>query len=273
MAARTILQTNTLEEFRVQFNALSSQDFGDIGTLDSSISATSIIGAMNELVSIVGANEGFFIEDETSSQQLIGAGQRLKVFGTSGETTAIVSASDTLTIGLAPDLNVNSLTTTAGITANGGTSTLGTIQISGNIISSTDSSEINFDSRLNATSFFTNTGLGQFFEQGGFPRIESNQTGGSGTFGNNLLIVDANLFMNQTHGIVFEGDTADANTTTLTVADPSGTNLITIPDETGTLVSIVSTDVIGQDQLKSVVTLQIKDSTGAVLKTLYGAGS
>ena len=65
MAARTILQTNTLEEFRVQFNALSQQDFGDIGTLDSSISATSIIGAMNELVSIVGANEGFFIEDET----------------------------------------------------------------------------------------------------------------------------------------------------------------------------------------------------------------
>ena len=92
-------------------------------------------------------------------------------------------------------------------------------------------------------------------------------------FGNNLLIVDANLFMNQTHGIVFEGDTADTNTTTLTVADPSGTNLITIPDETGTLVSTVSTDVIGQDQLKSVVTLQIKDSTGAVLKTLYGAGS
>ena len=81
MAARTILQTNTLEEFRIQFNALSQQDFGDIGTLDSSISATSIVGAMNELVSIVGANEGFFIEDETSSQQLIGAGQRLKVFG------------------------------------------------------------------------------------------------------------------------------------------------------------------------------------------------
>ena len=44
MAARTILQTNTLEEFRIQFNALSQQVFGDIGTLDSSISATSIVG-------------------------------------------------------------------------------------------------------------------------------------------------------------------------------------------------------------------------------------
>ena len=51
MAARTISATQTLEEFRTEFNALSSQDFGDIATLDSGITATSVIGAVNELLS------------------------------------------------------------------------------------------------------------------------------------------------------------------------------------------------------------------------------
>ena len=32
-------------------------------------------------------------------------------------------------------------------------------------------------------------------------------------------------------------------------------------------------DAIGQDQLKSVVTLQILNSSGTVVKTLYGAGA
>ena len=32
-------------------------------------------------------------------------------------------------------------------------------------------------------------------------------------------------------------------------------------------------DAVGQDQLKSVVQLQILNSSGGVLKTLYGAGA
>ena len=32
-------------------------------------------------------------------------------------------------------------------------------------------------------------------------------------------------------------------------------------------------DAIGQDQLKSVVTLQILNSSGTVVKTLFGAGA
>jgi len=185
---------------------------------------------------------------------------------------------------LATTGNINGATITGStITGSGATHTLGTIQISGNTISSTDSSEIDINDRLRATSFFTDNGLGQFFEQNGFPRIESNQTGGSGTFGNNLLIVDANVFLNQSHGIVFEGATADANTTSLTVADPTGTNLITLPDETGTVITTASTDAvsesmmandaIGQNELKTVVSLQILNSSGTPLKTLYGAGA
>ena len=37
--------------------------------------------------------------------------------------------------------------------------------------------------------------------------------------------------------------------------------------------SKMADDAIGQDQLKSVVTLQILNSSGGVLKTLYGAGA
>ena len=41
---RQITATQTLEDFRTQFNLLSANDFGDIATLDSNISATSVIG-------------------------------------------------------------------------------------------------------------------------------------------------------------------------------------------------------------------------------------
>ena len=75
MAIRQINVTDSLETLRSQFNLLASQDFGDIDNLDSSINATSIVGAMNEVINIVGAAEGFFIVDASSSRQLIGAGQ------------------------------------------------------------------------------------------------------------------------------------------------------------------------------------------------------
>ncbi len=49
MAVRQILPEQTLETLRLEFNALAADDFGDIGTLDSSMSATTVIGAVNEL--------------------------------------------------------------------------------------------------------------------------------------------------------------------------------------------------------------------------------
>src|SRR5210317_161710 len=108
MAARTILQTDTLETFRLQFNALSSQDFGDIATLSGAISATNLVDAMNETIGIATSTAGFTIEDSSSTQQIIGGGDTLKVLGTSNEIEAVVSATDTLTIGLP---NVVSVTT------------------------------------------------------------------------------------------------------------------------------------------------------------------
>ena len=51
MAIRSVATTDTLETFRTQFNTLSETDFGDIATLNNAISATSVIGAVNELYS------------------------------------------------------------------------------------------------------------------------------------------------------------------------------------------------------------------------------
>ena len=256
MAARTILQTNTLEEFRIQFNALSQQDFGDIGTLDSSISATSIVGAVNELVAIVGANEGFFIEDSTSSQQLIGAGQRLKVFGTNNETTAVVSTGDQLTIGLAPDINVTSITTT------GATSTLGTIEISGNEIRSTDSSlikindSLDVDGPLKAGSTTINPA--------GSNNIESST--GFTVFGSTIVLGEDKF-------IAFEGSTNNNFETSFQVTDPTADRVITLPDEDGTVALTGSTGYATSSIFSSSVSLIIYDSSGTPVKTIVGSAT
>ena len=93
--------------------------------------------------------------------------------------------------------------------------------------------------------------------------------------------------------IVLEGATADAYETTLTVTDPTADRTITFPNITGTVVTTGDTntvtgtmittntvaeanmadDAIGQDQLKTLVTLLIKNSSGTSLKTLYAAGA
>ena len=89
--------------------------------------------------------------------------------------------------------------------------------------------------------------------------------------------------MNTSKVILFEGSTSDANSTTLTVVDPTANRTITFPNEDGTVLttgstdtiteSLMANDAIGQAELKSVVTLQILNSSGTVLKTLHGAGA
>ena len=94
MTARTIVLTDTLETFRTTFNSLSQTDIGDPATLTTT--ATSVVGAVNELAASVTAT-GFTLRDETSSTQTILSGNTLNVVGSSG-IIALVSATDTLTI-------------------------------------------------------------------------------------------------------------------------------------------------------------------------------
>mgnify|MGYP001324676576 FL=1 len=311
MAIRQIQPTDTLETFRTEFNNLNSQDFGDIANLSGSIVATNLVDAMNETISIATSTAGWTIEDSTSTRQIIGGGNVLRVFGAANEITAVVSAIDTLTIGLPDAVSVTtsltaptltggsiqitgnsitavdstaisfgseSLTTSGTITANsfssaGTTHTFGTIAISGNQISSTDVNPITF---------------GDSISVGSSDSISTNNIGTvSGSvvnFGaNNLQTSGFYYTSNTTGGIVFEGSTADGFETFLNVIDPTDDRVINFPDNSGTVITTGSTnavsedmmanDAIGQNELKSVVTLQILNSSGTVVKTLYGAGA
>jgi len=317
MAVKNIAVTDTLETFRTEFNDLAANEFGDIALLSGAISATNLVAAMNETISIATSSAGFTIEDSTSSQQIVGGGDTLRVFGTSNEIEAVVSATDTLTIGL-PDVvsittSVTAPTVTGGsiqitgntisvtdstelsfgaenitttgtldagaitgtsITGSGATHTLGTVEISGNTLRSTDSTRLNINDTFRANVFESQTGLMSIDETAGFPRISSSR-------GDNFLALSVVPIL--LDSMIFEGSTPDNNETTVTVTDPTADRTITIPDETGTIIttgtidgiteSMMATDSIGQNELKSLATLQILNSSGTVLKTIYGAGA
>ena len=315
MAVRNIAVTDTLETFRTEFNALALNDMGDIATLSGAISATTLVGAMNETISIATSSAGFTIEDSSSTQQIVGGGDTLTVLGTTNEIEAVVSATDTLTIGLpasvtvttqltSPTVVAGNLTLTNGsitdssgqitfgnenlvttgtinggaitgtsITGSGATHTLGTIQISGNTISSTDSTAMIIDDNVSLSSGKTLT----------LDKISSANT--FIDFGAINLSTDGHYYTatTGTGGFIFEGATPDSSETSLYAIDPTADRTIALPDESGTIIttgstdaiteSMMGTDSIGQNELKTLVTLQILNSSGTVLKTLYGAGA
>ena len=289
MAVKFIAETDTLEQFRLEFNELCAQDFGDKANLSGAISATNLVDAMNETISIATSTAGWTIRDETSSTQIIGGGNTLSVLGTSNQIQAVVSATDTITFSFPNDVTIpNNLTTL------GTTNTFGSIEISGNNIRSVDTNTITILDSLKAATLETGSSLFVADENSSIPRFTSSATGKALTF-------DAvPLFSGN---VEFDGATAGTFKTTVTATDPTANNTITIPDITGTLITsgdsntITSTmiapgalsgsdladdsideakiadDAVGQDQLKSVVNLQILNSSGGVLKSLYGAGA
>jgi hypothetical protein len=295
MAFKTISQTDTLETFRTTFNALSQEDFGDIANLSGAISSTNLVDAMNETIAIATSTAGFTVSDDTSTTQIIGGGDTLQVLGTANQIQTVVSPTDTLTLSFPNDVTIsNDLTVTNNLTASGSTHTLGTIEVSGNTLRSTDSTRINVNDTFRVNALETETGAMIVDELSGFPRIRS-------TRGDKFFIFDAIPTFNSS--IIFEGATADSFETTITATDATADRTITIPDASGTLVlsgasdsvtsamivngtistddiaddqiseAKIADDAVGQDQLKSVVNLQILNSSGGVLKSLYGAGA
>ena len=314
MAVKNIAVTDTLETFRTTFNDLALNDFGDIATLSGAISATNLVGAMNETISIATSSAGFTIEDSSSTQQIVGGGDILRVFGTSNEIEAVVSATDKLTIGLpsvvsittsvtAPTVSTGNMSLTNGsitdssgqisfgnenlvttgtinggaitgtsIKGSGATHTLGTIEISGNTIRSTDSTTIIINDALTVNNPLI-SGVTTINPTG-----TSNITSSTGftIFGSSIVLAQGKL-------IAFEGATNNDFETSLLVTDPTADRNITLPDNTGTVITTGSTDAvsetmmandaIGQNELKSVVSLIIYNSSGTVLKTIYGAGA
>ena len=94
MATRSVATSDTLETFRTTFNSLGT-DVGDLNSLTTT-DKTSVVAAVNEAV---GATFSFILRDETSSTQLISGNDTLNLVG-SGGISALVSATDTLTISL-----------------------------------------------------------------------------------------------------------------------------------------------------------------------------
>ena len=92
----------------------------------------------------------------------------------------------------------------------------------------------------------------------------------AGTF---AAITGSSLAITEDGTIVFEGATDDGNETTLTVADPTADRTITLPNETGTVLTTGSSDTVTGNMLKSSSTLLIVNSSGSTLKTVIGAGS
>jgi len=281
MAARTIASTDTLETFRTEFNALSENDFGDIGALNPSISATSVIGAVNELYSSIAGSLSFDITDGSNTQSISNT-QAITFASTANQINAVVSATDTVTFSLPSDVII-----TGEFTAQGtGTHSLGTIQVAGNTISSSDADTITVNDKLAITN--TNT-----LTLGGTDGTYIESSEGSVRFGTSNIVTGGFIYTRSSTGFVLEGSTEDNFETTITAVDPTADRIITLPNETGTVITTGSSgvvtgtmidadtvgeanmanDAIGQDQLKNVVTLQILNSSGVVVKTLYGAGA
>ena len=289
MAARTISATDTLEKFRTEFNDLSANQFGDIANLSGSISASNLVDAMNETISIATSTAGWTIADDTSTTQIIGGGDTLTMLGTANQIQTVVSAQDTVTISFP-----NNVTIPNNLTVTGTTSTLGTIEVSGNNIRSVDTNTVTILDNLRAATLETGSGLLVADENSSIPRFTSSAAGKALTF-------DAVPLFNES--IEFDGTTAGTFKTTVTVTDPTADRTITLPDTTGTIITTgdsntitssmiapgalsgsdladdsideakIADDAVGQDQLKSVVNLQILNSSGGVLKSIYGAGA
>ena len=289
MAVKFIAPTDTLEKFRTEFNDLAANQFGDIANLSGAISANNLVDAMNETISVATSTAGFTIADDTSSTQIIGGGDTLTVLGTANQIQSVVTPQDTLTLSFPNDVTIPN-----NLTALGSTHTLGTIEINGSDIRSIDSTGIVVNDALRASKLQTTSGTLTIDESGtaGLPKISSSRT---------FLLFDATPVMQSS--IIFEGASQDDNETTITVTDPTADRTITVPDVTGTIVTTGDTgsitsgmlaadavtggsiaddsigeakladDAVGSDQLKSVVNLQILNSSGGVLKQIYGAGA
>ena len=286
MAVRNIAITDTLETFRTEINALCAVDFGDIGTLDSSLSATSIIGAVNEINSVVTAAAGWFIEDSSSTIQAVGSGQTLTTLGVANQTTVIVSTPDTITVGLTDDVTIaNDLTVTGditnvggditvagnisatNITSTGSTQQLGTIIFEGNTISCTDSTEIKFDDSIEVTGIIRAGGVEMnpatgYAAGAGFRSIRPDQ----------LILFDG-LPVIKGRNIAFEGDNENDFEALLRIAEPTNDVIIDFPDTSGDVILDVSTAYATSTIFDTPATLNIYNSAGVLQKTIVGSAT
>jgi hypothetical protein len=247
MAFTIINTTDTLEQMRVKLNTLTQTDFGDPTTLaGAGLSATSICGAVVEIAGVAFSAAGWVIRDSSSTIQAIGAGQTLDVRGTANQITAVVSATDTLTIGLpstvsvVTGLNVSTISITSGLI----TSSTGAISFSNENLLTTGTlgaGATSVTSLVSSGLVSGTTGTFSSSVSGTSGTFTGAVSGTTGTFSSTLQGTSLNLTSGD---IVFEGTTADNFETTLTVIDPTADRTVTIPNITGTVITTGDTGTI-----------------------------
>jgi len=141
MADRSVVPSNTFEEFRIEFNELAT-DVGDIASLTGAsgiiASATDVVEAVTLLNTAIGASDldgagdsGTFAVDLDT--------QSLTIAGTTNEIETVASG-QTLTIGL-PNAVTISGTLTAGNLQTGGNITNGSVNLTFPTVGGTISTE------------------------------------------------------------------------------------------------------------------------------------
>ena len=139
------------------------------------------------------------------------------------------------------------------VVGTGATHTLGTIQFSGNQISSTDSTELVINDNLQI--------LGDV-KANNFTPLSGDQ-----------VTINSNLEIGQNKVLFFEGATSNSFETQLTVVDPTSDQIITFPDATGTVALTNTTGYATGSIFTASVSLVIYNSAGVAQKTIVGSAT
>tara|TARA_R110000765_G_scaffold4807_5_gene15155 strand:- start:196 stop:1413 length:1218 start_codon:yes stop_codon:yes gene_type:complete len=86
-------------------------------------------------------------------------------------------------------------------------------------------------------------------------------------------VTTSGIQITQNGTVIFEGSADDGFETTLTVVNPTADRTITIPNVSGTVVTTGDSGTVTAAMMATPTSLQILSSTGAVLKTINGAGA
>ena len=242
MAARQVAADATIEQLRTTFNTLSATDFGDISTLNSSISASNLVAAMNELEGEVTPFSAAFIATQTDLGAAPATGDSIVIRDTSASALKEMTIANLFTSPAIDTITAGTFTLDASADVNidaGG----------GDIILKDDGTEFG---RL------TNNAGQLLIKSGSSATTALSLNGANVTVAGNLTVsgttttVDSSTVNLQT-GFIFEGSSADSFETTLTATDPTADRTITLPDLTGTVSLTSATETLTNKTLTSPV--------------------
>ena len=204
MAARQVATTATLEELRTTFNTLSATDFGDISQLSSSISASNLVAAMNELEAEVA---GFSVATITAQTDLGAA-------PATGDTFVINDVS----AGGLKEMTVANLFTSPTITSP-------SLIFEGSTADSFETTIAVTDPTADRTITLPNaTGTVSLITAS---ETLTNKTLTSPTINGGTIA--------ELSSLTFEGSTANSFETAIAVVDPTADRTITLPNSSGTV--------------------------------------